>query len=449
MNPIFRFFSSLRLTVVLLAFSIVLVFFGTLDQSRWGIHETQQLYFESFFVLTPVLALLDLMANRVFNPNLAWFVIPLPGGFLLGGLLVVNLLCAHFRYFKASWRKTGIFLIHLGVVLLLISGFLVAFMQEESQMRLDEKGAPVNFSTDFRNNELVLIHRAEEGRQRVTTIPQSLLAEGGVIELPELPFSLRVEYYAANAGAALAPQLLKHYEKLLTNPQLPPAQQEAVRAAVSDMRSGNGLVFGEEGRTLVARGKLPLKGFASNMGGVIQEQPMRFGTNEVNIPAAVISVLDAAGEPLSTWVLSSGFGPGIPAQTFSYEGTEYEIKLRFLRHYFPFWMQLQDFSHDKYPGTEIAMNFSSDLILKNPETGDDRRVLIYMNHPLRYEGFTFFQQSFDNEDTTTILMVVRNPAWTLPYLAVALVGLGMTLHFGLSLWNFASRQQKRKGTAHA
>jgi len=118
--------------------------------------------------------------------------------------------------------------------------------------------------------------------------------------------------------------------------------------------------------------------------------------------------------------------------------------LRFHRHYYPFWMQLQDFSHDKYPGTDIPMNFSSDVILDHPETGENRRVLIYMNHPLRYAGQTFFQQSFMNEDTTSILMVVRNPVWSLPYLAVALVGLGMCVQFGISLVRFANRQQKGK-----
>ena len=51
MNPILKFFSSLRLTVVLLTLSLVLIFFGTLDQVEYGIWETQKRYFESFFVV--------------------------------------------------------------------------------------------------------------------------------------------------------------------------------------------------------------------------------------------------------------------------------------------------------------------------------------------------------------------------------------------------------------
>ncbi|MBT3569324.1 MAG: hypothetical protein HN494_10805, partial [Opitutae bacterium] len=49
-NPIVSVFTSLRLTVTLLAFSLALVFFGTLDQVNIGINKAQQDYFESFFV---------------------------------------------------------------------------------------------------------------------------------------------------------------------------------------------------------------------------------------------------------------------------------------------------------------------------------------------------------------------------------------------------------------
>ena len=47
MKSLFQFFSSLKLTVVLLTFSLILIFFGTLDQVQYGIWHTQELYFES------------------------------------------------------------------------------------------------------------------------------------------------------------------------------------------------------------------------------------------------------------------------------------------------------------------------------------------------------------------------------------------------------------------
>ena len=48
-----------------------------------------------------------------------------------------------------------------------------------------------------------------------------------------------------------------------------------------------------------------------------------------------------------------------------------------------------------------------------------------MNHPLLYAGETFYQQSFLPGDTGTILQVVRNPGWLLPYISCVMVALGM------------------------
>ena len=56
-----------------------------------------------------------------------------------------------------------------------------------------------------------------------------------------------------------------------------------------------------------------------------------------------------------------------------------------------------------------------------------------MNHPLRHAGETFYQYQFKTGDTGTVLQVVRNPGWLMPYIACAMVTLGLLLHFGISL----------------
>ena len=52
------------------------------------------------------------------------------------------------------------------------------------------------------------------------------------------------------------------------------------------------------------------------------------------------------------------------------------------------------------------------------------------NNPLRYAGLTFYQAGFDNNDRTSVLQVVENPSWFLPYLACLLVTLGLLVQFG-------------------
>ena len=107
MKALFKFFASLRLTVVLLAFSMVLIFFGTLAQVETGIWETQKVYFESFIAIWPY------PQAWIAYDQLHWLRIPMPGGYLIGGMLLFNLIAAHITRFKFTAKKSGIFLIHI------------------------------------------------------------------------------------------------------------------------------------------------------------------------------------------------------------------------------------------------------------------------------------------------------------------------------------------------
>jgi hypothetical protein len=67
-----------------------------------------------------------------------------------------------------------------------------------------------------------------------------------------------------------------------------------------------------------------------------------------------------------------------------------------------------------------------------------------MNQPLRYAGETFYQASFSNDDRTSVLQVVRNPGWLLPYVACAMVGAGL-------IWQFVSHlaRSRRRNDSNA
>ena len=87
------------------------------------------------------------------------------------------------------------------------------------------------------------------------------------------------------------------------------------------------------------------------------------------------------------------------------------------RKYLPYAFTLKQFRHDVYPGTDIPKNFSSLVQEVNPSRSESREVLIYMNQPLRYEGKAFYQASFGKGDTLSVLQVVENPGWLLPYIS--------------------------------
>jgi ResB-like family len=114
--------------------------------------------------------------------------------------------------------------------------------------------------------------------------------------------------------------------------------------------------------------------------------------------------------------------------------------LRWHRTYKPYTIGLEEFKHDFYPNTSKPKNFSSKVQLVNPEMGDQRDTTIVMNSPMRYRGETFYQSGWLIGDQGTILQVVRNPGWVMPYLSCTLVTLGMIIHFGMYLINYLRRR---------
>jgi hypothetical protein len=389
----------LRLTVICLGAALVLVFVGTLAQVDLGLYAAQSKFFRAFLVY--------------WTPAGGSFKIPvLPGGWLIGLVLLVNLLAAHAKRFKFTPKKYGIILIHGGLILLLLGQFLTELFQVESSMRLDV-GQTKNYSEAPRRNELAVIDVTDPDKDKVTVIPESLLAKGGEIRAPDLPFTLRVEKYLPNSMPA--------------GPMS--GDGEKIKAADG---LGQKLLFTAAGSAT--------------------------GMNEENNPVALVQVVADKG-PVGEWSVSTwmtrypefenlqGMLGGVlgntsitQPQTFTYAGRTWQIALRPQRLYKPYYITLLKFTHDIYPGTDVAKNYASRIHLHDTSTGEDRDVLIYMNNPLRYRGETFYQQSFETGDKGTILQVVRNPASITPYLACSLVALGLLTQFLMHLIGFARKR---------
>ncbi|MFW5883803.1 MAG: cytochrome c biogenesis protein ResB [Verrucomicrobiota bacterium] len=393
-------FTSLKLTIVLLIASMALVFFGTLDQTSLGIHEVQKRYFESFVVVYPQL---PPQPGQAFDWLWSWFRIPLPGGYLVGGLLLINLLCAHFVRFKLTWKKSGIMLIHVGLIVLLLSQLYTQLVQRESMMTIQEGGV-TQYSEAYRANELVLIDRSDAATDRVFSVSAERLRDGRPIDDPALPVVVESLAYFPNSG-------------IFTRRSGAPANENLATEGIGADRG------------------LPTDLFVSL-------RPVTYQHDEINTVSAYVRFLDkTTGESLGTFLVSNVIDDRFPAQTIEVGGTTYEIDLRFKRYYHDFALALEDFRFDRYPGTNIPHNYSSDVIIVDPAESVERKALIFMNHPLRYGGLTFYQASFDREtEAATVLQVVRNPGWTLPYIAVLLIGAGMCIQFGMHFFKFLKKR---------
>lgn len=167
-------------------------------------------------------------------------------------------------------------------------------------------------------------------------------------------------------------------------------------------------------------------------------------SNAINVPSAIITLF-RDGLSIGTYLVSPHLQIAsfvIAEQQVRIEDHSYRIALRFRRYYKLYSMRLDAFHHDLYPGTSIPRNFSSDIHISDPERSIDHDVVIHMNNPLRFEGDTFFQSSWipgnrpGDPDRGTILMVVRNPGWTIPYIACAAGLIGLVYQFGATLLRF-------------
>jgi hypothetical protein len=314
----------------------------------------------------------------------AGFKVPVfPGGGLIGTVLLANFLANYITRFRLKGRHLALWLSHTGVVVLIVGEFASAFMAVETQMAIVE-GETSNYTESTREVELVAVDVSDPAHDAVYSMPEKLLAKKGSYGAGAWPIELRVKDYMPNAK-------------------------------LSSVAAGQGAIA-SQGAGLTTRAERLAKSR---------------GDDEQDHPAAYVEVV-AGGTSVGTWLVSTLISR---PQSVVADGREYRLELRPRRYYLPFSVTLKDFRREMYPGTEIPKSFSSLVRVVNPAKGDDRETLIYMNNPLRYAGLTFYQASFGQGDKLSVLQVVKNPSWLMPYIACTLAGLGMLVHFVMTFWS--------------
>ncbi len=419
MKKIVAFFTSMKLMVVLLAFAIILVFVGTLAQADEGLYGAQAHYFKQWIVV---------------GANLFGHKIPLllPGGYLLGTLLLVNLVASHIYRFEFSFKKTGIQLAHAGVIVLLVGQLSTDMLSRELQMHFTE-GETRNYSDSATDYELIF-----RSGDTVTAIPEKMLKPGTGMQIASLPFNIIIKQHWHNSDISFRAPMMQNGPPLTTN--------------------GLGVNF--------------------DLTALDDVKKM----DERNVPSALLEfrtatgslgswmVTDWAGDPSLVAAVRDGFakmGAGmaqkiatelVAPQSLQVDGKTFTFTMRPARVIHPFSITLLKASHTVYPGTisasepeGIPKDFRSRVRIDNPQKGEKREVEISMNHPLRYGGFTYYQYQMDagqmaeqaGRTPSSVLSVVRNPSWLTPYIGCAMVGAGLVIQFMFHLVGFVSKQKKK------
>ena len=414
MKKIVEFFTSLKLTAVLLAFAIVLVFIGTIAQADEGLYGAQAHYFKQWLVV---------------GANFFGHKIPLllPGGYLIGTLLLVNLVASHIYRFEFGMKKLGIQLAHAGVIVLLVGQLSTDLLSRELQMHFNESETR-NYSDSATDYELIFLAGNE-----VTAIPEKMLKSGDELTTAKtgLPFTIRVKQHWHNSDVNFRAPMMQNTAPLTTNGIAVNFDFLKVDdAKAMDTRNVPTMVL----EFLTPTGSLG-DWAASDWAG------------DATLVAAVRNGYAQMGAGMAQKITAQLVAP----QTIEAGGKKFTFTMRPARVIHPFSLTLLKATHTTYPGTDIPKDFRSRVQIDNPQAGEKREVEISMNHPLRYGGFTYYQYQMDagqvaeqaGRTPSSVLSVVRNPSWLTPYIGCAMVGAGLIVQFLFHLVGFVSKQKKK------
>ena len=315
-----------------------------------------------------------------------WYL-PMPGGRLTMILMLINLSC--FFLNKNIWKihKLGIIILHMGGILLFIGGGLTAMFSTEGNVVIDE-GSYSNYVEDYHYMELAIINTSHNDFDHYTIFDYPLLKRKSILKHDNVQFEIEVINYIENCEPIPRnnPGQL-HYRGMMKNFML------------SEL--------------------VPLKEENMNRPGII------FNLSNTGTPADGIYGLF--------------LGQTVP-QKITIGDKEYIIVFRKQRTYLPFSIELIDFKKIMHPGTGIAKSYSSEINLI--EDGIAKRILIKMNNPLRYNGYTFYQSSFieSPDGETSVLAAVKNYGRLFPYISSIIMCIGLLIHLIMKLPNLFNKQ---------
>ena len=280
---------------------MVLVIACTLAQVHLGTFGAVKIYMRSWLVYWDI-------------PGTVLSLPVFPGGALAGFVLAVNLLAAQGRRLELSFKKAGLWVVHAGLILLVVGEFVTGMYQRDDRLSF-EVGETTNYVSSPREVELAVVDTTDPGFDEVYSVPGSLLARSSEVRVPGTPLTIRVRRFMENA------QLSK----------LAPGQKAEASAGVGTQVSA-------------------------------REVPPVTSDDAANQAAALVEPL-AGGRTYGTWLVSNGLGA---PQSFVHEGHTYALSMRERREYLPYALTLRQFKHDVYPGTDIPKNSSSLVHLSSP-----------------------------------------------------------------------------------
>lgn len=374
---IWKWISGFGLATSLLVILGVQTWLATLEMVDLGLFATLQKYFHwSSWYVWP-----EINGKKV---------MPLPGGYWVCALLMVNMICGGLIRARKGWKTCGVLLAHFSIVFMIAAGGVAQLYEERGVMVLfeDERA---DYAVSLTEPTIEIFEMVDgEPLDEVRVINADALrgmdeSSTRVIRLPGLPMDLELAGWLDNA-----------------------------------------LVVPSQSNRAIDGWKLQKR--------KVEKQA------ELNSPGCYARVLldgEKTGSPMILAVPSPRSPVSeYPVHSFDVEGRTFAIRMVKKTIPVPYEVELVDARSEYFPNSSKPKLFESDILRIEDEAVP---VEIKMNEPMRAGGFTFYQRTMGggprNQQGPEFsgFEVVRNPADRWPEYSLYAVTLGLLIHFVMKL----------------
>jgi hypothetical protein len=385
---IFGVLSGFGLATILLLLLGLLTWFATLEQIDNGLYPTLNKYFhwKSPFLLPEI-------QGKIVP-------LPLPGGYWVGALLLVNLLLGGVIRIRGGWTKVGNLISHIGIIFMLVGGGVAHHYSERGNMAVGE-GDSSNVAEDYFEYVVEVAEIVDGEPETIHVIRGEWIDDlrdgrNRVFSFPDVPFSLDIGGYFINAAPVAVTERA-------------PAQGEHI----SDKY-------------------------------YLMEKPDETMA-ESNTAGCYARIIRDGAEKSEPFILA---GASFHPYTVRQDDRVFTVDMRKRLWPMPFTVKLNKFTADFHPGTMKPSKFISKIT--RIENGGEADVTIQMNEPMRYEGLTFFQASYGppgagpGQRMYSVFEVVKNPADKWPEYSLYVVAFGMMVTFLTKLAIYLGSNSRKK-----
>lgn len=442
MNKIFSFLFSMFFSVMILMMFAMSIAYATFIENDYGTDTAQAIIYQAW-----------------------WFELLLFVG-------IVNLAGSVIKYKLFNRKKWAILLFHLAFIVIIIGAGVTRYFGFEGSMHIREGEA---------NNQIVseatyiTLKASANGNEvnsftKVKFTPNTNNHYKETLEIEGKSLTVENEIFVPNASETLVPDangtpvislIYSDDKKQRTDFLLIQKEKKEIGSTSFGFETNDGsatVVFSDNGNNLnmVASDTIEISGM---MGQAVEKLPpfishpvmankmYAMGSSNFLIKTylpkaipALVQIPDQTGEggvDAFTAKITSGneirrvnvFGrDGTIAQpaTCTIDGINVSLSYGPIIRELPFSIHLRDFQLERYPGSNSPSSYASEITLKDPTSSVEKPFRIFMNNILKYQGYRFFQSSFDRDEQGTVLSVNQDYWGTfISYLGYFLMALGM------------------------